>query len=95
MRLKSKMFPTLLFPLLIFALIGYSSSGFSTKSNLVVPRTIRAPSDVPPEVAQYAPRFVESLQDVGFLVGETEDPRALDLVFEFNGNPFNLRVSAA
>ena len=38
--------------------------------------------------------YVEALQAKGFTVGKTEDPRALELVFEFNGNPFNLRVSA-
>jgi len=40
-------------------------------------------------------RFVEALQAHGFLVGKTDDPRALDLVFEFNRNPYDLRVSPA
>lgn len=73
---------------------GCSSTGYATKESLVVPRTIRAPTSIPAEVVPYVPRYVEALQAKGFVVGKTGDPRALDLVFEFNGNPFNLRVSA-
>lgn len=71
-----------------------SSTGYSTRASLVVPRTIRAPANIPPEIVPYVPRFVEALRARGFAVGKTDDSRALDLVFEFNGNPFNLRVSA-
>jgi len=81
-------------PLLLFSLIGCSTTGYSTKTSIVVPKTIRSPASIPPELIPYVPRFVELLQTKGFYVGRTEDPRALDLVFEFNGNPFNLRVSA-
>ncbi len=84
----------LLVPLCILALIGCSSTGYSTKSNLVSPRTIRSPASIPPEIIPYVPRFVELLQAKGFVVGKTDDPHALELIFEFNGNPFNLRVSA-
>ena len=80
--------------LLFFGLIGCSSTGYSTKTSLVVPKTIRSPANIPPELVPYVPRFVAILQEYGFTVGRTEDPRALDLVFEFNGNPFDLRVSA-
>jgi hypothetical protein len=83
--------------LLLFVLLGIagcSSTGYSTKTNLVAPKTIRAPASIPPEIVPYVPRFVELLQAKGFSVGRTDDPKALDLVFEFNSNPFNLRVSA-
>lgn len=83
-----------LLSLLIFGLIGCSSTGYSTKTNLVAPKIIRSPANIPPELVPYVPRFVEILQQNGFSVGRTQDPRALDLVLEFNGNPFNLRVSA-
>lgn len=73
--------------------IGCTSAGYLTKPPLVVPKTIRAPATIPPELVPHVPRFVESLQAQGFSVGKTDDRRALDLVFEFNGNPFNLRVS--
>jgi hypothetical protein len=79
---------------LVAAMAGCSSAGYSTKSSLVVPKTIRTPANIPPEVVPYVPRYIEALQAKGFAVGKTNDPRALDLVFEFNGNPFNLRVSA-
>lgn len=79
---------------LIAGVTGCSSAGYSTKSSLVVPRTIRTPANIPSEVVPYVPRYIEALQAKGFAVGKTTDPRALDLVFEFNGNPFNLRVSA-
>lgn len=81
--------------LLLFGLIGCSSTGYSTKASLVVPKTIRSPANIPPKLAPYVPRFVAVLQQNGFVVGRTKDPRALDLVFEFNGNPFNLRVSVS
>lgn len=75
------------------ALAACSTTGCSSKASLQVPRVIRSPSEIPPELVPHAARFVELLQAKGFAVGRTDDPRALDLVFEFNGNPFNLRVS--
>ena len=81
--------------MLVFNFTGCSSTGYSTQTDLVVPVTIRSPQNIPAELVQYLPRFVDMLQKRGFAVGETEDPRALDLMFEFNGNPFNLRVSAS
>ena len=80
---------------LVFGMSSCSSTGYSTKTNLVVPETIRSPNKIPPELVQYLPRFADILQKEGFSIGQTEDPRALDLVMEFNGNPFNLRVSAS
>ncbi len=80
--------------LLVTVITGCSSVGYSTKSSLVVPKTIRAPANIPDEVVPYVPRYVEALQAKGFAVGRTNDPRALDLVFDFNSNPFNLRISA-
>ena len=81
--------------LLVFNFTGCSSTGYSTQSDLVVPVTIRSPKEVHAELVQYLPTFVNLLQQKGFAVGETQDPRALGLVFEFNGNPFNLWVSAS
>ena len=75
------------------SLMGCSSTGYSSNTDLVAPKTIRSPARIPPELVPYVPRFVELLQQRGFAVGRTEDPRALELVLEFNGNPFNLRVS--
>jgi hypothetical protein len=72
-----------------------SSTGFSTKANVEAPRVIRPPVNVHPEVAPYLPRFVELLQQKGFVVGNTDNQKALKLRLEFNPNPFNLRVSAA
>lgn len=87
--------PLCLFVLLLMslALAACSTTGYSTKASLQIPRVIRAPSAIPPELVPHAARFVELLQAKGFSVGRTDDPRALDLIFEFNGNPFNLRVS--
>jgi len=84
-----------LLSLLTFGLIGCSSTGYSIKTSLVVPKTIRSPANISPELVPYVPRFIAILQQNGFAVGRTQDPRALDLVLEFNGNPFNLRVSAS
>ncbi len=92
--MKSK----LLFPLAIaclpFALGACSTTGYTSQSRLLAPRTIRAPKDIDPEIVPYVPRFVEALERAGFRVGNTKNPNALDLKFDFNGNPFNLRVSA-
>jgi len=82
------------FSISLLTVEGCSSTGYATKENLVVPHTIRTPTNIPPEVVPYVPKYVEALRAKGFAVGQTNDPRALDLVFEFNGNPFNLRVSA-
>lgn len=71
-----------------------STTGFSSNSNLIAPKTIKPPTSIPAEVAPYVPEFVDMLKAKGFAVGETNDPRALVLYFEFNPNPFNLRVSA-
>lgn len=74
-------------------MITCSSTGYSTKTSLIVPKTIRSPMNIPTELVPYVPRFVTILQQNGFEVGRTQNPKALDLVFEFNGNPFNLRVA--
>ena len=82
--------------LFLFSLIGIvscSSTGYVTKSNLVVPKTIKSPDNIPPAIVPYVPKFVDLLQEEGFSVGKTDDPRALNLVFEYNPNPFNLTVS--
>lgn len=84
----------ILMPLILIGIMGCSSTGYSVKTSLEVPKIIRTPSNIPPELVPYFPRFVEILQQNGFSVGKTQDPRALDLVVEFNGNPFNMRVSA-
>jgi hypothetical protein len=75
------------------SLMGCSSTGYSSNTDLVAPKMIRSPARIPPELVPYVPRFVGLLQQSGFAVGRTEDPQALELVLEFNGNPFNLRVS--
>ena len=72
-----------------------SSTGFSTATPLTVPRTVLPPTNVHPEVAPYVPQFVDALQAVGFVMGQTTDPDALALKVEFNPNPFNIRVSAS
>lgn len=72
-----------------------STTGFSTRTSLVVPRMVVAPSNVHPEVAPYIPEFLDAMQAAGFTVGETTDPDALSLNVEFNPNPFNIRVSAS
>jgi len=77
------------------ALVSCSSTSFSSKSSLVVPRVVVAPTNVHPEVAPYVPEFVDALQTAGFTVGATSDPDALALRVEFNPNPFNIRVAAS
>jgi hypothetical protein len=72
-----------------------STTGLVTSGSLVVPRTISVAPDVHPEIAPYVPEFVDALKAQGFRVGETSDPDALLLRFEFNPNPFNLRVAAS
>lgn len=41
------------------------------------------------------PRFVALLESKGFAVGETSDPRALELRLEHNDSVMNLSVSAS
>ena len=85
--------PILAISLTLF-LTACSTTGFSSNSNLIAPKTIKSPTSIPPEIAPYVPEFIDMLKAKGFAVGETNDPRSLVLYFEFNPNPFNLRVSA-
>lgn len=79
--------------LIIFVISGCTTTSYSTKKNMTVPKIVKAPSNIPPEIVPYVPRFVEILESNGFEVGKTTDPNALELKLEFNGNPFNIRVS--
>lgn len=79
---------------LIALVCGCTTTSYSTKSKVVAPVTIKSPKSIPPEIAPYVPMFVEVLESSGFKVGKTTDPSALELRFEFNGNPFNIRVAA-
>ena len=71
-----------------------SSTGFVTRSDLSVPRTVRLQTTLDPEVAPYTPRFVAALESHGFRVGKSDNPHALELRLDFNGNVFNMRVAA-
>jgi hypothetical protein len=81
--------------IIIALLVGCSSTGYVTKSNLNVPRVVKVQSGTHPEVAPYLPEFVDVLRSVGFVVGKTDNPDALEFKLEFNPNPFNIRVSAS
>jgi len=85
----------LLAALLVMAVNGCSSTGYSTTTALAVPRTIKAPVNVHPEIAPYVPRFVALLQSNGFLIVRSDDPRALELRMDFDPNIFTMRVTAA
>ena len=74
-----------LMSLLVIGLNGCSSTGYSTRANLVLPKTIRSPANIPPALIPHAARFVAILEQNGFAVGRTQDPRALDLTFELTG----------
>jgi len=80
---------------LVLLLVACSSTGSVTKTDVTVPQTVKAPVNVHPEVAPYLPEFVDALKSAGFIVGTTDNPDALELKLEFNGNPFNIRVSAS
>jgi hypothetical protein len=77
------------------SLAACSTTSFSIESHLTVPATVRAPVRVHRAVREYLPELVEMLQSVGFSVGRTNDPEALELQLNYNPNPFNLRVSAS
>lgn len=83
-----------LFFALLVCITACSTAGYSSKSNLIVPKTVRIAANIPPGLVAYVPRFVESLQARGFSVGNTNDPRALVLRFEHNDSVMNLSVSA-
>jgi len=72
---------------------GCSSTGYTTISDISIPKTIKSPRSIPPELVPYVPSFVAALERSGFQVGSTDDPNAIELVVEFNGNLFNMRVS--
>ena len=76
------------------AIAACSTTGFTTSRDLVVPRTVAAPTNIPAEIAPYVVKFADALESAGFKIGETDDPDALRLQMEFNPNPFNTRVSA-
>lgn len=72
-----------------------SSTGHTIDSKIVVPKTVRMATSIHPEIVAYVPEFVDALKAVGLDVGETANPDALELKFEFNPNPFNIRVAAS
>ena len=81
--------------LFLLSLTDRSSTSSSTDEQVVVPQIIRSPARIPPELVPFVPRFVSLLRAKGFMVGETDNDEALNLVFEFDGVPFNLRVSVS
>jgi hypothetical protein len=72
-----------------------ASTGYVTTSDLTVPKTVTLANSLDPEVAPYAPRFISILVQHGFVVGTSNDPHAMELRLDFNGNLFNMRVGAA
>ena len=85
----------LLLMTLVATIPACSSAGFSTKQTLTAPRTIKAPTYIPPGMVPYVPRFTALLEAKGFVVGKTDDPQALELRFEHNDSVMNLSVSAS
>lgn len=80
--------------LLSLVLEGCTSAGHSTRERLIVPQIVQAPRSTPSVLKLYEGQFIDALESHGFLVGSTEDPEALELVFIFDGNPFNMKVVA-
>jgi hypothetical protein len=72
-----------------------ASTGYVITSDLTVPKTVTLANPLDTEVAPYAPRFIAILVQHGFAVGTSNDPHAIELRLDFNGNPFNMRVGAA
>lgn len=74
-------------------LSGCSTVSHSTYEKVVAPITIRAPKTIPVEMTANVPQFVAALKSKGFLVGKTDNPKALDLVFEFSGSGVYISAS--
>jgi len=80
---------------LIALIAACASTGYVITSDLTVPKTVTLANSLDTEVAPYAPRFISILVQHGFTVGTSNDPHAMELRLDFNGNPFNMRVGAA
>ncbi|HEX4954047.1 MAG TPA: PEGA domain-containing protein [Thermoanaerobaculia bacterium] len=80
---------------LLVPLLACSSTSYSIKETIVVPREVRPPQLVPPDLTPYVPRFIDVLQDAGFSVQQTDDPRALQLWLNFDPDPWNMRVTVS
>lgn len=76
-------------------LASCAATGYVSKGDVSAPRTVTIQKDIDPEVAPYVPKFVAILAAAGLKVGPSDDKHALELRFDFNGNPFNLRVGAS
>jgi len=74
---------------------GCFSTGHSTKAALTVPKTVREPANIPPEVVPYYRNYVLALEAKGFAVGPTDNSRALSLWLAFNSNPYNMNLSVS
>jgi len=79
----------------LLLLAGCAATGYVSKGDISVPRTVTIQRDIHPEVAPYVPKFVAILETTGLKVGSSDDKHALELRFDFNGNPFDLRVGAS
>ena len=79
----------------VVVLSACASTGYVSTFTISVPKTVTLSTALDPEVAPFAPRFIAILAQHGFVVGNSNDPHAMQLRLDFNGNPFNMRVGAA
>jgi hypothetical protein len=82
----------LIAPVTLILIAACASTGYVSTSDFSVPKTVILSSSLDPEVAPYAPRFIAILAQHGFAVATSNDPHAMELRLDFNGNPFNMRV---
>ncbi len=69
-----------------------SSTGHNVAPEITAPRTARHPASLDSRLAPHYHLFVSILQSNGFEVGQTDDPRALELKFVLDRNPSVLEL---
>jgi hypothetical protein len=83
---------------LIFIVIGMSACSSTSQniaSDITVPKTVRHTASLDSRLAPHYHLFVSILQSNGFDVGQTADPRALELRLELDRNPSVLELDAS
>lgn len=88
-------FRSLFVSALAFTTFGcaYHISSDNEDGRFIVSQTVNTPKDVPKELENYAPWFEQQLETRGFLVGNTNNPHAMQLQLLYSDTPQDLKIT--
>ena len=81
--------------LIVIGASACSSTGHNVESEIIAPKTVQHTTSLDSRIAPHYHLFVSILESNGFDVGQTDDPRAMQLKIELVRNPSVLEVEAS